>query len=202
MSVGQFILASASPRRRELLESAGFRFDVHPADIDEADHPPSLSPDKLAELLAVRKAAAVAERFPDRIILAADTVVALGNSALGKPADEADAARMLAMLSAAVHQVITGVCVQIRSRNVLRSVRACSGVRMKALSDDEIRRYVQCGQWRGKAGGYGIQDEQNDPLVTRLSGSWSNIVGLPMEATMPLLAELGIVPVESRAPAG
>jgi septum formation protein len=194
VSSGQFILASSSPRRRELLESAGFVFDIFPADIDETDHPPNLAPADLAEFLAVRKAAAVAERFSNRIVLAADTVVALGDNSLGKPIDAADAAQMLARLSGNQHEVVTGVCVEHRDKGIVRSMRVLSQVKMRILTDDEIRRYVQSGHWEGKAGGYGIQDDLNDPLITNLRGSRSNIVGLPMEATTEMLAEIGVVP--------
>jgi septum formation protein len=190
----RLILASASPRRRELLHEAGYNFEVHPADIDEDDYPPTLLPAELARRLAGLKAAAVAARFPSDVVLAADTVVAFGDAPLGKPADERAAANMLELLSGTTHLVITGVTIVHASRSFRRSIRVMSAVRMKALTAAEIQQYVESGDWRGKAGGYGIQDQRPDPFVTRMSGSHSNIVGLPMEKTVELLAAAGMVP--------
>jgi septum formation protein len=197
LSSPRLILASASPRRRELLLSAGYDFEVHPADIDEDDHPPMLPAD-LAEHLAVLKARALADRFPHDVILAADTVVALGDQALGKPADANAAAAMLRLLSGTTHVVITGVAVLRPADGYERSTRVLSSVHMRLLSPDEIHSYVASNQWHGKAGGYGIQDESADPFVTRMTGSQSNIVGLPMEATAELLAAAGVVPTHIR----
>lgn len=190
----RLILASASPRRRELLHEAGYDFEVHPADINEDDYPPTILPADLAQRLAGLKAAAVAGRFSQDVVLAADTVVAFGDMPLGKPADEQAAVKMLELLSGTMHLVITGVTVVHTSRSFQRSIRVMSAVRMKALTAGEIRRYVESGDWRGKAGGYGIQDQRADPFVTRTAGSHSNIVGLPMEKTRGLLTAAGVVP--------
>jgi septum formation protein len=187
----RLILASASPRRQELLSAAGYIFEIHPADIDEDDHPP-LPPDQLAEFLAVRKAAVIAERFPDDVVLAADTVVAVADQILGKPADEQAATQMLQLLSGSTHQVITGICVEHRAGHRLQSAQVTSIVVMKELSLGEIERYVRGGQWRGKAGGYGIQDQASELFITRTAGSHSNIMGLPMEMAIELLAAAGI----------
>lgn len=191
MSAPRLILASASPRRRELLSAAGYQFEIHPADIDEENHPP-LAPPQSAEFLAVGKAAVIADRFPDCVVLAADTVVALGDLAIGKPPDESAATKMLQLLSGTTHQVITGICVEHRSRRWLRQAIVSSTVVMKNLSAAEIEKYVQSGQWRGKAGGYGIQDPTSELFVSRTTGSYSNIMGLPMEMTAELLAAAGI----------
>ena len=188
----RLILASASPRRRELLHAAGYDFEVHPADIDEDDHPPTILPADLAEWLAAAKARALADRSPADVILAADTVVALGDRPLGKPADATAAAAMLGLLSGTTHVVVTGVAVLKPDGTFQRSTRALSAVHMRKLSADEIAQYVASNQWQGKAGGYGIQDD--DPFVTRMTGSHTNIVGLPMEATAELLAAAGVVP--------
>jgi septum formation protein len=193
------ILASASPRRRGLLHAAGYDFEVHPADIDEEDYPAKMLPADLAQRLAVLKAQAIAEKFPEAVVLAADTVVAFGDRPLGKPADEADAARMLTLLSGTTHIVITGVAVEHRAKSFNQSARMMSAVRMRSLTKNEIRAYVESGDWKGKAGGYGIQDERRDPFVTRMTGSQTNIVGLPMKKTMELLKAAGILP--ARAPA-
>lgn len=188
----RLILASASPRRQDLMREAGYTFEVHPANIDEDDNPPNLMPIDLARRLGLAKAQHIATQFPHDLVLGADTVVAFGDKSLGKPEDAEDAWQMLALLSGTTHIVITGVAlVRLEPRYEVARV-AMSAVRMRGLSKKEIDDYVASGQWRGKAGGYGIQD--HDPFVTRISGSHTNIVGLPMELTSEMLAELGIFP--------
>lgn len=196
MSTTQFILASASPRRQQLLGEAGYTFEVYPSSIDESDVPSGLAPGDVAEYLAQRKAESVGVRFPDRVVVAADTVVAYADTVLGKPKDTADAARMLRLLSGTVHSVITGVAVARPSAQFFRHARVLSAVHMRALSDAEIAAYVASKQWEGKAGGYGIQDP--DPFVTRTSGCHTNIVGLPITTTADLLREAGIMPSRPR----
>ncbi len=186
------VLASASPRRRQLLSVAGFRFEVIAAEIDESAYPPGLLPSAIAEYLAIAKARFVAQLHPERVVLAADTVVAFGDLPLGKPLDEADARRMLALLSGTTHVVITAVAVAHKAAEFSRSARAMSAVRMRTLTPAEVDAYVSTGDWRGKAGGYGIQDK--DPFVLRIAGSHTNIVGLPMSLTKRLLTEAGIAP--------
>jgi septum formation protein len=186
----RLILASASPRRQELLREAGYAFLVSPADIDETDHPPGLPPGGVALYLARQKADAVAARFPDDVVLAADTVVSLHGQALSKPDDAADARRMLSGLSGTTHAVLTGVAIAHRARGHSSSRLVSSDVQMRRLIPAEIDAYVAGGQWQGKAGGYGIQD--HDPFVTRITGSLSNIVGLPMEDAREMLREAGI----------
>jgi septum formation protein len=189
----KLILASASPRRQSLLREAGFEFIVHPADLDEESFGRDLSPIELARQLAIAKADAVAGKFPEDFVLAADTVVAFGELVLGKPANEEQAFRMLALLAGTTHIVITGVALQQKSTGNLQSARVMSAVRMKALTRKQIQDYVAGGDWRGKAGGYGIQDA--DPFVMRLSGCHTNIVGLPMTTTKKMLKAVGIEPV-------
>lgn len=188
----RLVLASASPRRQELLREAGYAFVISPADIDESDVPEGLAPGPLAEHLAFEKARAVSRAHPDDVVLAADTVVAFGDRPLGKPADPDQAREMLDVLGGTTHVVITGVAVIHRAANLLRRCRVLSAVHMRALTPAEIDAYVQSGQWQGKAGGYGIQDP--DPFVTRTAGCHTNIVGLPMTSTRRLLAEAGIQP--------
>ena len=198
----RLILASASPRRQDLLREAGYSFIVHPADIDEDDHPPGLLPPDLAEFLAAQKAQVVARRFPKDVVLAADTVVARGDEILGKPSDAADARRMLRLLSGTAHLVVTGVALVHAAAGLSRGTRVQSTVQMRDLTDAEIDRYVAGGDWQGKAGGYGLQDADlfpadhpgKDPFVACLTGSHSNIVGLPMEVTRELLSEADIRP--------
>lgn len=189
------VLASASPRRRELLHQAGYDFEVHPADIDETDFPPTILPSDLALSLAKRKAEAIGRRFPDYVVLAADTVVAFGDQILNKPRDAEDAERMLRLLSATTHVVITGVAVVQQQANFEKSVKVMSAVHMRPMTDGEIKAYVATNAWMGKAGGYGIQDR--DPFVRKVGGDFSNIVGLPMKATVRLLNEAGVKPRRS-----
>lgn len=187
------VLASASPRRRELLHEAGYDFEVHPAEVDEDDFPASLLPADLATMLARQKAEAIAQRFPERVVLGADTVVAFGDQILGKPRDAVDAVRMLTLLAGTTHIVITGVAVVFRMHAVERVERVMSAVQMKSLTDVEIRRYVDSRLWEGKAGGYGIQDP--DPFVRRVAGDFTNIVGLPIKVAKALLHDAGVDPV-------
>ena len=188
------ILASSSPRRRQLLAEAGYLFRVEPADIDESVVPAGLSPAETAQYLALTKGRVVAQRYADAVVLAADTVVALGDRLLGKPTDPADARAMLGRLSGTTQHVCTGVAVFVSG--TIHQQTVISTVAMRRLSDAEINVYVASEQWRGKAGGYGIQDD--DPFVTRMDGSLTNIVGLPMDETRVLLARAGIHPVQDR----
>jgi septum formation protein len=149
-------------------------------------------PADVAQYLAVAKADAVAARFVSDVTLAADTVVAFGDRLLGKPPDPRAAKEMLELLSGTTHVVITGVCVARPAADFKRFTRVMSAVRMRRLSAGEINRYVESRDWEGKAGGYGIQD--SDPFVTRLSGSHTNIVGLPITTAKDLLASAGVYP--------
>lgn len=194
--VPRLILGSASPRRQQLLREAGYEFLVHPAEVDETRAPANLMPVDLAKHLAFQKARVVAEIHPKDLVLAADTVVAFGDRSLGKPADAEEARRMLALLSGTIHIVITGVCLMCKSTELEQTRATMSAVRMRQLLPSEIEAYVKSGQWQGKAGGYGIQD--HDPFVMRMSGSLSNIVGLPMEVTAELLAGVGVVPEKGK----
>jgi septum formation protein len=189
ISVPKLILASSSPRRQQLLSEAGYIFTVDPANIDETV-PADMLPSEVALHLAQAKANVIADKFPDSVVLGADTVVAFGDRVLGKAADPADARNMLELLSGTTHIVITGVCVIHRSLAFTQCRRMMSAVKMRPLTRVEIDRYVESNQWRGKAGAYGIQD--SDPFVTRLSGSHTNIVGLPMMLVKEMLAEVGV----------
>jgi septum formation protein len=191
MSDPRLILASGSPRRRELLAQAGYRFEVIPSDVDESNVPDGLSPADVALHLARAKGRAVARGHPAAVVLSADTVVSLGSRMLGKPTDATDAKRMLTLLSGTTQVVTTGVVVIAHGREIARVVS--STVSMRSLTDAEIDAYVATNLWEGKAGGYGIQDR--DPFVTRTDGSHTNIVGLPMEATTEMLADVGVHPI-------
>jgi septum formation protein len=180
------------------LHDVGYEFDVHPANIDEDDHPVGLLPGDLAEWLASEKANAIAKQFPHSVVLAADTVVAFGDAILGKPEDADHARQMLTLLGGTTHMVVTGIAVVSPLKKFRRTDRVISAVNMRMLSADEIERYIATNDWQGKAGGYGIQD--NDPFVTRVNGSFTNIVCLPMDETRALLAEAGIVPTRVTDP--
>ncbi len=188
MARPELILASASPRRRELLAQVGIVPDrIEPADIDETPLK-SETPAQLAERLARGKAAVLAERHPDAIVLAADTVVSLGRRFLEKAADEAEATRFLKMLSGRNHRVHTGVAVARGERVSVRVVE--TRVALKVLSEAEIAAYVASGDWRGKAGAYGIQGPAG-AFVRRIVGSHPAVMGLPLYETVSLLEGVG-----------
>jgi septum formation protein len=191
----KLILASASPRRAALLSQAGYEFVVHASNFDEAAQLEKILPRKLAGFLATGKARDVAARFPEDVILAADTVIAFGDTPLGKPHDANDARDMIRLLGGATHVVITGVAVHCLARKIELEETAMSAVRMMPLCASELDRYVASERWRGKAGGYGIQDAES--IVTCVGGSVSNVVGLPMSLTRRLLAQAGVVPGRS-----
>ena len=176
------ILASQSPRRIELLREAGYEFFVCPANIDETPLPGE-DPFKLVERLARAKCAAVASEHAaaGEAVLAADTIVALGGELLGKPADAADARRMLHELSGRTHQVATGVCIMRGPGDATPlSFVEVTDVEFYELSDAEIRDYVASGEPRDKAGAYGIQGERGRLLVRGIRGDFYNVVGLPI----------------------
>ena len=183
------VLASASPRRRDLLAQIGLVPDrIDAADIDEAPLRRELPRDH-ALRLAEAKARTVAARAPDAVVLGADTVVALGRRILPKAEDEATARNCLAALSGRRHRVIGGVCVLAPGRPARMRV-VTSVVAFKQLSAAEMAAYLASGEWQGKAGGYAIQGRAA-AFVRFLSGSYSNVVGLPLFETAQLLAGLG-----------
>ncbi|MFZ9132933.1 MAG: Maf family protein [Gemmobacter sp.] len=183
----RLILASASPRRRELLGQIGVNPDlVAGADIDETPRKDEL-PRPYCLRMAREKAVAAAGG-PDDLILAADTTVALGRRILGKPADAAEAAAFLVALGGRRHRVITALALRRGDRLWTREV--VSSVRMKRLSDIELNAYLESGEWSGKAGGYAIQGLAA-AFVTWIEGSHSAIVGLPLAETAALLQAAG-----------
>lgn len=188
MSRPDLVLASASPRRVELLALVGITPDrIDPADIDETPLKDE-TPPRLAARLASEKARAVAERSPDAVVLAADTVVAVGRRLLEKAADEAEAVRFLKLLSGRNHRVFTGVAVMANGKLTQRVVD--TRVTFKVLSDAEINAYAASGEWKGKAGGYGIQGRAG-AFVSRIVGSYPAVMGLPLCETVNLLAGAG-----------
>lgn len=188
----RLVLASASPRRLDLLRQIGIAPDeVDPADIDERVRPREL-PRDYARRMAVAKAERVATRHPGCFVLGADTVVACGRRILPKAEDEAGARRCLELLSGRQHRVIGGVAViAADGRRAIRCVTTM--VKMKRLSQAEIDGYIASGEWEGKAGGYAIQGRAA-VFVAAINGSYSNVVGLPLFETAAMLTGLGYRP--------
>jgi septum formation protein len=182
------ILASASPRRRELLAQAGYRFDVAPSSVNELRQPGE-DGIRLALRLAREKAEDVLARHPAStapvVVLGADTVVVCDEEVLGKPADAADAARMLSLLSGRTHSVVTGVAVTWKAGSVEVAAEVTQ-VTMKTLSADDIAAYVASGEPMDKAGAYGIQGYAGR-WIPRISGCYFNVVGLPLALVSSLL---------------
>jgi len=186
------ILASASPRRSELLARMGYAFDVIPADVDESIRP-GADPAEEAVRLAIAKAEDVAGRVGPAIVVGADTLCALGGEILGKPADREHAVEMLGRLSGTRHHVITGICV-IDTESGRRAAEAVStAVTMRPMTDEQVREYVASGEADGKAGAYAIQ-ETADRYVEQIEGSFDNVVGLPTERLADILADFGAKP--------
>jgi septum formation protein len=180
------VLASASPRRQELLRSAGIPFEVQPADIDETPRAGE-SPRACTERLSREKALAVFQRRPKDWVLGADTIVVVDQTILGKPRDAGDAAKMLGLLSGRMHEVITGVCLAGPGGSLdTRSEITC--VTMDKLSEEEIREYVSTGEPMDKAGAYAIQGMASR-WIPRIEGDYSNVVGLPVALVYRMLRE-------------
>jgi septum formation protein len=189
MPIPSLVLASASPRRLDLLKQVGLTpSEILPADIDEAVRPREL-PRALAARLADGKADAVARLRPDAFVLGADTVVAVGRRVLGKATDAKEATKFLNLLSGRSHRVMSGVCVVAPGGRASHRVVVTS-VAFKRLSDSEIEDYIAGREWQGKAGAYAIQG-MAARFVRAINGSYTNIVGLPLFETVQMLAGLG-----------
>lgn len=189
--MSEIILASASPRRSELLRNMGLDFSVVVSDADEASVDRDVPPEIYVQELALLKAASTAKKITDRkdaIVISADTVVVNNGAILGKPDSEAEAERMLSELSSRTHQVFTGICV-LRIRDaytVCKAVR--TDVTFKELSKEKIRRYIDSGEPMDKAGAYGIQG-RGAMLAERINGDYFNVVGLPVSALSDILEQ-------------
>jgi septum formation protein len=186
----RLILASSSPRRAQLLREAGYRFEINPPDHDEPllDRI-TLSPPQHAEALSFYKAASVAGSVSEGVIIGADTIVSCAGQIYGKPADADDARRILTALAGRLQDVITGVTL-IDAATQRRLIRHdLTRIVMRRLTDAELGAYIDSGAWVGKAGAYGIQDVA-DEFVATIEGSFSNVVGLPLELLSEMLAEM------------
>ena len=191
VQVIRLILASNSPRRRELLRNAGFQFDVRPSGIAEARLPDE-SPENFAGRLARDKALDVARQSQaGRVVLGADTVVSVNGEILEKPVDAADAARMLRTLSGRVHRVITAVCLVRAPESVLAWRHETTSVTFRKLTDEEIESYVASGEPFDKAGGYAIQGLASR-FIPRIDGCYFNVVGLPVPLLYEMMKSVGI----------
>jgi len=186
----ELILASASPRRRELLDGLGYRFTVQPAHIDETPGADETARGHV-ERLAREKAAVVARDHPQSVVMAADTIVVLGSRILGKPVDDADAVAMLQALSGSTHEVMTAVA--MRAGNREEAFVQVSQVRFRPLDETDVDRYIASGECRDKAGAYGIQGGAAR-FVEHLSGSYTGVMGLPLCQTEQLLRRFGCGP--------
>ena len=188
------VLASASPRRRELLPALGVTFEVIPANVDESDEDRDAA--RLARTLARRKAHAVADTRPGDIVIGADTIVVLGDLQLGKPSDHAEAREMLEALRGRTHHVVTGVAVIGTGGEATETV--ATPVTMRDYSDAEVARYVARGEPFDKAGGYAVQDTEFAP-ATAVDGCRCAVIGLPLWTLRRLLREVGNIEGDSPA---
>jgi len=186
------VLASASPRRSDLLRMIGLEFTVRPADVDETPLPGE-SPEALAERLARAKATALQGLPSPALTLGADTVVAIDAMVLGKPADAVEARAMLRRLSGRTHEVITAIAVRALPEETVDCASAISRVRFAALSDREIDWYADSGEGLDKAGAYALQGK-GSLFVEAIDGSYTNVIGLPMETLYRILRRHGLGP--------
>ena len=188
------ILASNSPRRKELLAGLGLAFDVRVLQGIDESYPPTLPTRDIAEYISQKKAAAYREQLADdELLITADTIVVLGDEVMGKPVDEQDASHMLHKLSGKTHQVITGVTLTTKERQ--QSFSVLTDVTFKQLSDEEIDYYIVHYRPMDKAGAYGIQEWIGYIGVTGLNGSYFNVMGLPVQRIYEALKTYGITPV-------
>lgn len=194
--VPTLILASASPRRRELLDLLGVPFRVIPSSAEEAPRPGE-APRSYARRAALDKGEETAARHPSSWIVSADTIVTADRAILGKPADREEAFRMLSFLAGREHRVITAVCLIRKDRGYRDEATVATRVRFRALSRLEIEGYLRAGEWDDKAGAYAAQGA-GMLLIERIAGSFSNVVGLPVTQTLALLAKAGVVEASPR----
>ncbi len=184
----RFILASASPRRKEILQNAGFTFEIIVSDADE-NITENLTPSETVEELAKRKAMAVLEKNSDAVVFGCDTVVAVDGKILGKPKNDDEAFEMIKMLSGKVHTVSTGVC--ICDANKISVFSNTTEVEFYPLSDDTIRSYIATGEGKDKAGSYGIQG-YGCVLIKEIKGDYFSVMGLPVSESARVLADFGV----------
>ena len=192
--ISQFILASASPRRRDLLRKAGYCFEIVPSGIDESKYDVNgISSEEHTKILALAKAKDVAVRLPNTLVMGSDTVVDLDDEIIGKPDDVNHAEEIIRKLFSKPHRVITGLALVCIEKNIEIVEADTTVVYPRQLTEAQITDHIQNGQWEGKAGAYGIQ-ETGDEFVDHIDGSFTNVMGLPMELTQRLLEDLNVYP--------
>lgn len=190
----KLVLASASARRKKLLENLGFKFKIIPPDINENNYSPDLKPSEIAKYLSMQKAKEVAKMLGDNhIVISADTIVVLNNEILNKPSNYDDAIRILKKLSNNTHTVYTGVTLINTSNSKIISESKATEVSFRKLDLDEIKYYVNSGSPMDKAGAYGIQDDYGAIFVKEIKGCYYNIVGLPLEMFYQMLKKINVV---------
>ncbi|MBZ0100158.1 MAG: Maf family protein [Taibaiella sp.] len=185
--MADIILASQSPRRKQLLEMAEIEFEIRIADIDETP-PPGIPAKDVPELLARQKAAVIAANNPGSIVIAADTVVLLDNEILGKPVNEADAIAILKKLSGHMHEVVSGVCIQ--KGNGIHSFSAVTEVYFRSLTKEQIRHYITSYHPYDKAGAYAIQEWIGIVGIEKINGDYYNVMGLPVGQVVEHLKQM------------
>ena len=188
----RLILASGSPRRATLMTEHGYKFDIiHPPHEEPRDFGVRLAPAEVAEAISRFKAEGVATLVSEGLILSGDTIAALDGRIFGKPIDRDDARAILSAISGTTHEVISGVTLLNAATGDIVVRHATTAVIMRELSNEELEAYLDTNAWEGKAGAYGIQDK-GDAFVERIEGSFSNVVGFPMELVTTMLAASGV----------
>jgi septum formation protein len=184
------ILASASPRRRELLTEAGFSFTAKPADIDETAYPAAgHTPAEHARNLALAKARQLAEAYPDVLVLGADTLVDLDGRIIGKPTDPHHAEAIIRLLFSRPHRVITAIALVRESDNTCIVEHETTTIYPRKMTEAQLCHHIRSQSWQGKAGAYAIA-EHHDPFIEKIEGSRTNVMGLPLELLTPILRRL------------
>lgn len=185
------ILASNSPRRRELLALAGIKFDIIPAYFDE-ESVPFMEPSEYTKLLAEQKALEIAKSYPEHMVIGADTIVVIDSQILNKPASKNDAAKMLGMLSGRTHTVFTGYCLACLAEHRIITGSVSTDVTFKSLGNEEIEWYTNTDEPYDKAGGYAVQGA-GVFMIESINGSYTNVIGLPVSTVLSRLLETGFI---------
>lgn len=187
----QFILASASPRRQELLHSVGLKFKIIPAHVNE-DYREGESPKEHVKRLALDKARAIAHKYPESLVLGADTIVVIDDMILGKPKSKSQARKMLEQLSGRAHKVFTGFTLSHTASRFIKTKVIQSAVQFKKISPEEMEWYISCDEPYDKAGGYAVQGK-GASFIKSIRGSYTNVIGLPLCEVLEELKMLGAI---------
>ncbi len=186
----QIILASASPRRKQLLSKAGYQFAVVHPEIDEAAYSTDqIDSEQYAQKLALAKAKSVAEKHPESLVISADTIVDFQGEIIGKPDNAKEARQIIQKLFSAPHQVITGIAICRLCDNIELVAHDSTTIYPKQLTQEQITEYIKSGRWKDKSGAYAIK-ENGDEFVEKIEGSLTNVMGLPMELLERLLGKI------------